>query len=178
MLEFSEVKMNVWPMMAEAVWSVVMLMKAIFLILIFGMASSFARAKDNNNCDAAKAVVEQFISLELMGEGTHTSEKLDELIDYQDRDIPGWDSFELTNESEIKSCNDSGGSVYIAVAHKVFGTVLGAVSMEAIKQLSSKLPKEEISMLRLNKTSMGWKIDSPTVYAPHVSVGAAKKMLK
>lgn len=154
-------------------------MKVVFLILIFSLASSgLARAKDNGNCDAAKVVVEQFIALELLGEGTHTSEKLDKLIDYQDRDTPGWDSFELTNDSKIQSCKDSGEHVNITVVHKIFGTISGSVSMEVIDQLSSKFPKEEITMLRLNKTSMGWKIDSPTVYSPHVSVTAAKKMFK
>ena len=153
-------------------------MKVIFLVLIFSLASGIAHARDHGNCDAAKVVVEQFIALELLGEGTHTSEQLDKLIDYQDRDIPGWDSFELTNESKIKSCKDFGDHVNIAVTHMVFGTISGSVSMEVIDQLSSRLPKEEVNMLRLIKTPIGWKIDSPTVYGPHVSIPAAKKMAK
>ena len=153
-------------------------MKVIFLVLIFTLGTGFACAKDNNNCEAAKEVVEQFIALELLGEGTHTSKQLDKLIDYQDRDISGWDSLVLTNESKIISCKDSGNHVEVAVAHMVFGTISGNMSMEAISQLSSKFPSKEINKLRLNKTSIGWKIDSPTVYSPHVSVAAAKKMLK
>ena len=133
-------------------------MKVIFLVLIFSLASGIAHARDHGNCDAAKVVVEQFIALELLGEGTHTSEQLDKLIDYQDRDIPGWDSFELTNESKIKSCKDFGDHVNIAVTHMVFGTISGSVSMEVIDQLSSRLPKEEVNMLRLIKTPIGWNL--------------------
>jgi hypothetical protein len=98
-----------------------------------------------------------------------------ELIDYQGRDTPGWDSFVLTSESRIKSCKDSGNRTDIAIAHKIHGVVYSDEGA-AISRLLSKPLTDDLTELRLNKTTQGWKIDSRTVYVPHVGVDAAKNI--
>jgi hypothetical protein len=149
--------------------------KATFLASILCLASGIACASDSSNCEAAMRVVEQYIALDLLGEGTRTSEKMDKLMDYQGRDTPGWDSFVLTSESRIKSCKDLGNHTDILITHIVYGTVHEGI---AVSQLLSKPPAEDMTRLRLNKTAQGWKIDSPTVYVPHVGVAAAKKIFR
>jgi hypothetical protein len=163
--------------MREAVTPGELSVKAIILASILYLASGIAGASDSNNCEEAKQVVEQYIALDLLGEGTHTSEKMRKLIDYQGRDTPGWDSFVLTSESRIKGCKDSGSHTDILIAHKVFGTVYPAGGV-AISQLTSKPLTEDITGLRLTKTAQGWKIDSPTVYVPHVGIATAKKLFR
>ena len=145
--------------------------------MILCLASGIAGAKDSNTCEAAKRVVEQYIALDLLGEGTHASATMDNLIDYQGRDTSGWDSFVLTSESRINGCKDSGKRADIVIAHKVHGTVYLADGV-SISQLMAKAPLEEITWLRLNKTAQGWKIDSATVYVPHVGVVSAQKLFK
>lgn len=152
-------------------------MKMILLVWILCLASGMSVAKDSSNCEAAKQVAEQYIALDLLGEGTRANEKRDKLVDYRGRDAPGWDSFVLTNESRIESCKDSGKSADIVVTHKVHGTVYPADGV-AISQLLSKPLRVDFTELRLNKTAQGWKIDSTTVYVPHVGVAAAKKIFK
>ncbi len=152
-------------------------MKTFILVSILCLASGVANAKDSNNCEAAKRVVERYIALDLLGEGTHSSAKMDKLIDYKGRDAPGWDSFVLTSESRIKTCRESGNHADFVIAHKIHGTVYPAEGV-AISQFLSNPRAEEITELRLNKTARGWKIDSPTVYVPHVGVASAKKMFK
>ncbi|MCX7142710.1 MAG: hypothetical protein NT123_16905 [Proteobacteria bacterium] len=102
---------------------------------------------------------------------------MDKLIDYRGREAPGWDSFVLTSESRIKSCKDFGNSADIVVSHTVYGTVFPADGV-AISQFLSKPLTENFTELRLNKTAHGWKIDSPSVYVPHVGIAAAKRIFK
>ena len=89
-------------------------MKAPVLIGVLCLASGNALGRDVGNCDAARPVVERYIALDLQGEGTRASKKMAQLIDYQDRDTAGWDSFTLTSESRIKDCRESGGQVVIS----------------------------------------------------------------
>ena len=152
-------------------------MKTVILVSILCLAFGIAGAKDSNSCEAAKRVVEQYIALDLLGEGMHTSEKMDKLIDHQGRDTPAWDSFVLTSESGIKSCNDSRTHADFVIAHKVHGTAYPGEGV-AVSQLLSKPLTEDITKLRLNKTAQGWKIDSSTVYVPHVGVAAAKMIFR
>ena len=150
-------------------------MKAPVLIGVLCLASGNALGRDVGNCDAARPVVERYIALDLQGEGTRASKKMAQLIDYQDRDTAGWDSFTLTSESRIKDCRESGGQVVITVVHRVFGSV-GAPERNALARIMARPVTEEETSLRLNKTPQGWKIDSPTVYVPHVGVDAAKRL--
>ena len=57
-------------------------MKAILLVSILCLASSIAAAKDSSSCEAAKRIVEQYIALDLLGEGTQASEEMDKLIEF------------------------------------------------------------------------------------------------
>lgn len=139
------------------------------------LASGKALARDVGNCDAARPVVERYIALDLQGEGTRASKKMAQLINYQDRDIPGWDSFTLTSGSRIKDCRESGDQVVITVVHRIFGSV-GAPEHNALDRIMARPATEEETRLRLNKTPQGWKIDSPTVYVPHVGVEAAQRL--
>jgi hypothetical protein len=136
---------------------------------------SSASAYSSGNCDAAIHVVDRYLALDLQGEGTHTSNKMAKLIDYQGRDTPGWDSFVLTGESQVKDCRESGGHVVFTISHRVFGSMDASQHAE-LDILMARPLKEEETTLRLNKTPQGWKIDSPSVYEPHVGVAAAKKM--
>ena len=150
-------------------------MKAAVLIAILCLGSGIATARDVGSCDAARPVVERYIHLDLQGEGTYASKQMAELIDYQDRDSPGWDSFTLTSESWIKDCRESGSQVVITVMHRVFGSV-GALDRNAIATLMAWPARDEETSLRLNRTAEGWKVDSPTIYVPHVGVDAARKL--
>ena len=150
-------------------------MKVICLISILCLASGVASAMESANCEAARQIVEQYIALDLRGEGTHTSKIMNALIDYQDRDTPGWDSCVLTSESRIKSCKDLGNQVVVEIAHKVYGNLERTDEAE-LSRIISKPLRDELTKLRLNKTADGLKIDSPTVYVPHVGIAAASKM--
>ena len=146
---------------------------ASLLCLTFISASAYG----SGNCDAAIRVVEHYIALDLQGEGTHTSKVMAALIDYQGRDTPGWDSFVLTSESRVQSCKESGNHVMVSTVHKVYGTVDAAEGTGLKEALSKPLTTEE-TYLRLNRTARGWKIDSSSVYPPHVGVVAAGNLFK
>ena len=154
-------------------------MKVLFLASILCLAAGTANASDSVSCEAARTVVDRYIALDLAGEGLHTSERMGRLIDYQGRDTPGWDSFMLTSESKIKSCKESGAKIIVAISHMVLGESSGNDGFaETIRKLSPNQPKEEITELRLNKTAQGWKIDSSSVYVPHVGVDALKALVE
>ena len=141
--------------------------------LVLATAASFG----GDHCEPAMKVVERYIALDLQGEGTRSSSRMDELIDYQGRDTPGWDSFMLTDESRIRGCTKSGDHAVITISHRVFGSVVPS-EPTALDAILAKPPREEVTSLRLNRTPHGWKIDSPKIYVPHVGVAAARKMLR
>jgi hypothetical protein len=151
--------------------------KTTVLVSILCLVPGFASANDTSNCESAKQVVEKYIALDLLGEGTYTSKKMRRLIDYQGRDTPGWDSFVLTSRSRVQSCKASGSHVMVSIVHEVYGTVDAADGAGLKEALSKPLTADE-TFLRLNRTAHGWKIDSPSVYPPHVGVAAAGNLFK
>lgn len=153
-------------------------MKQVILIAIFTLSFGNVFAKNKDNCLVAKALAQKFITLDSQGETTHASKKIDELVDYRGRDTVAWDSVVLTKESKIKSCTVSESSADILVEYSVFGTMSGEVTLDAINSLLTKRPRGEIEKLHLYKAADGWKIDSSTVYMPHIVVTTAKKMMK
>ena len=132
---------------------------------------------DPRECEQAKAALIKFMKLDAEGETTHASREVDELIYYNGRDIPGWDSFNVISDSRILSCNSAKDNIEIKVSYNVYGKISGNATPKRLKSILAAAPKKSTESFIMVKDGDVWKIDSPSVPQPHVGMEAAKRLV-
>lgn len=129
----------------------------------------------STSCAAATATVNQFIEFDRAGKTMARSADVDALLNLGAKDVPAWDTIDLTRESVVAGCRDVGPEeVEVVVSHAVYGSLAAGFAKEEFEKVLKSEPKQMQNRVTVINHQGVWKIDPSTVYVPHISVDVAR----